>query len=180
MINSILKMIQIISFVLFFTGGLYLLIGNISIKSKQLRKSRAIIGLVGILTSSLIMLLTSIFIVNNNALYTNVNFPVFHQLWIIIKAVLMCYLDILIFIVLVSGLYFIVLLFIKVHKTYNMYAMNLDVINLRFTLIEKIMYFNLFYETKIQCLKNKDTIFISKYAYNELQLYNAKHKKENM
>lgn len=178
MINTILKIIQIISFVLFFTGGLCLIIGNISIKSKHLRRSRLIVGLISILLASVVMLVTSIFIVNNNKLYSNIDFPVFQQLWIVIKATLMCYVDVLIFIVLASGLYFIALLFIKSHKTYEMYPTTCSIRHLSFTLIEKIMYFNLFYETKIQCLKNKDTVFISKYAYDELQLYNDKRKRK--
>ena len=70
-----------------------------------------------------------------------------------------------------------VLMFIKNCKPHEMYAATTSIRYLRFTLIEKIMYFNLFYETKVQCLKNKDTIFISKSAYNELQLYIAAHEK---
>ena len=62
MINNILKLIQIIMFVLFFTGGVYLLFGNISIKSKNVKHSRTIIGTISILLSSLIMIILSMFI----------------------------------------------------------------------------------------------------------------------
>ena len=177
MINNILKLIQIIMFVLFFTGGVYLLFGNISIKSKKIKYKRNVIGTISILSSSLIMIILSMFIVNNNTLYNDVNFPIFQQLWIIIKAVLLCYVDIAKLITLMFGIYFMVLMFIKNRKPNEMYAATTSIQYLRFTLIEKIMYFNLFYETKIQCLKNKDTIFISKSAYNELQLYIAAHEK---
>ena len=168
MTNTVLKIIQIVMFVLFFTGGLYLLFGNISIKSKNVRHTRTIIGIISIL---------SMFIVNNNTLYNDINFPIFQQLWIITKAILLCYADVAILITLMFGIYFIVLMFIKNCKPHEMYVATTSIQYLRFTLIEKIMYFNLFYETKIQCLKNKDTIFISKFAYNELQLYSEAHKK---
>lgn len=177
MINTILKIIQIVMFVLFFTGGVYLLFGNISIKSKKIKYKRNIIGTISILSSSLIMIILSMFIVNNNTLYNDVNFPIFQQLWVIIKAVLLCYVEIAISITLAFGIYFMVLMFIKNCKPHEMYAATTSIRYLRFTLIEKIMYFNLFYETKVQCLKNKDTIFISKSAYNELQLYIAAHEK---
>ena len=176
MTNTVLKIIQIVMFVLFFTGGVCLLFGNISIKSKNVKHARTIIGTISILSSSLIMIILSMFIVNNNTLYNDVNFPIFQQLWIIIKAVLLCYADIAKLITLMFGIYFMVLMFIKNCKPHDMYAATTSIRYLRFTLIEKIMYFNLFYETKIQCLKNKDTIFISKSAYNELQLYNEAHK----
>lgn len=177
MINTILKIIQIVMFVLFFTGGVYLLFGNISIKSKKIKYKRNIIGTISILSSSLIMIILSMFIVNNNTLYNDVNFPIFQQLWVIIKAVLLCYVEIAISITLAFGIYFMVLMFIKNCKPHEMYAATTSIRYLRFTLIEKIMYFNLFYETKVQCLKNKDTIFISKSAYNELQLYIVAHEK---
>ena len=61
MINVVLKIIQIAMFVLFFTGGVYLLFGNISIKSKNVRHTRTIIGTISILSSSLIMIILSIF-----------------------------------------------------------------------------------------------------------------------
>ena len=176
MINTILKIIQIVMFVLFFTGGVCLLFGNISIKSKNVKHARTIIGTISILSSSLIMIILSMFIVNNNTLYNDVNFPIFQQLWIIIKAVLLCYVDIAKLITLMFGIYFMVLMFIKNRKPHETYAATTSIQYLRFTLNKKIMYFNLFYETKIQCLKNKDTIFISKSAYNELQLYNEAHK----
>lgn len=177
MTNTVLKIIQIVMFVLFFTGGVYLLFGNISIKSKNVRHTRTIIGTISMLSSSLIMIVLSMFIVNNNTLYNDVNFPIFQQLWIIIKAVLLCYVDVAILITLMFGIYFMILMFIKNRKPHEMYAATISIQYLRFTLIEKIMYFNLFYETKVQCLKNKDTIFISKFAYNELQLYIAAHEK---
>lgn len=177
MINVVLKIIQIVMFVLFFTGGVCLLFGNISIKSKNVKHARTIIGTISILSSSLIMIILSMFIVNNNTLYNDVNFPIFQQLWVIIKAVLLCYVEIAISITLAFGIYFIVLMFIKNCKPHEMYAATTSIRYLRFTLIEKIMYFNLFYETKVQCLKNKDTIFISKSAYNELQLYITAHEK---
>ena len=176
MISAVLKIIQIVMFVLFFTGGVCLLFGNISIKSKNVKHARTITGIISILSSSLIMIILSMFIVNNNTLYNDVNFPIFQQLWVIIKAVLLCYVEIAISITLAFGIYFMVLMFIKNCKPHEMYAATTSIRYLRFTLIEKIMYFNLFYETKVQCLKNKDTIFISKSAYNELQLYNEAHK----
>ena len=180
MINTILKIIQIVMFVLFFTGGVCLLFGNISIKSKNVKHTRTIIGTISILSSSLIMIILSIFIVNNNTLYNDVNFPIFQQLWIIIKAVLLCYADIAKLITLMFGIYFMVLMFIKNRKPNEMYAATTSIQYLRFTLIEKIMYFNLFYETKIHCLRYNDDVLISNAAYKELQLYIKSHKKEHV
>ena len=56
MINAVLKIIQIVMFVLFFTGGVCLLFGNISIKSKNVKHARTIIGTISILSSSLIII----------------------------------------------------------------------------------------------------------------------------
>ena len=64
-----------------------------------------------------------------------------------------------------------VLMFIKNRKPNEMYAATTSIQYLRFTLIEKIMYFNLFYETKIHCLRYNDDVLISNAAYKELQLY---------
>lgn len=180
MINSILKTAQIILFVLFFTGGIGLLIGNISIKSKRFRRRRTTAGVISILASSLVMIILSMFIVNNNTIYENVNFPVFQQLWIIVKSTLLCYADLIICCILACGSYFIILIGInKARKPQDMFTVSQSIQHLPFTMIEKIMYFNLFYESKIRVIKHNDLILISKQAYSEFQLYREKHGKKN-
>ena len=180
MINNILKLIQIIMFVLFFTGGLYLIFNSIHIKSKKIKVSLITTGLISMLISSLVMIILSVFIVNNNKLYYNINFPVFQQLWIVVKSILKCYLDVCLLVVLIYGIIFISLLIFKRTNMKNMSLATNSILYIKLSFIEKLMYFNLFYETKIHCLRYNDDVLISNAAYKELQLYIKSHKKEHI
>lgn len=171
MIIDVLKIIQILIYVMFFTGGLYLILNGIVTKRKIIKRNRLITGVIMTLSSLLIMFILSMFIVSGNEIYAHDKFPIIHQLLIVSKAILRCYLDLMLLTLLVYGM--IMVYFINKRKriTRELIRCTNNIKHMKFTFLEKLLYFNLFYEIHIYCYTCNGDVLISNVAYKELQIY---------
>lgn len=180
MIINVLKIIQILVYVIFFTGGIYLIFNGIITKRKVIKRNRIIAGVIMTLSSLLIMFVLSMFIVNGNEIYARDEFPIIHQLIIISKAIFKCYLDLILFILIIYGLMLVYFINKRKRITRELIRCTNDIKYLKFTFLEKLLYFNLFYETHIYCYALNEDVLISNIAYKELQNYekNRRNKRE--
>ena len=171
MFNDILKSIQVILFMIIFTPGIILCIETCFIKDKKFKKSRFITGSFAILISSLMMFILSIFIVNDNSLYINCNYPVFQQLWVVTKSMLLIYLYCILIMFIINGIFVTFIMITNKIRVKKYKLLNKNIKFNKLTLFEKIIYCNLFYETKVNCIEIEGNILLSQVAIKEYEKY---------
>lgn len=167
-IINIVKIIEILIMFLFSLPSLFLFICNLFnfklSKNLKTRRAKALIFIFSV--SSLFVLVLSVIVVDSDTLYHSMRFAAFQHIFIIFLSCIKTYTTMF---SILSMAIVIHIIFIKlsINTSKKYVRANKNILHLHFSFLEKLIYFNLWLETKVFIKQYNDDILISELAYNE-------------